>query len=131
MLKRKYSIAPLAYDKKMLTIEFDDNSRYGLLSVFLVSEVHNFEAWVKEQFDKVLSGECESNSFSGNICDVEITPDTTNVYDLFDDNEEPYKCEVDTKELRSLIDEWCEISAKFKETGELPVSSEWIENKLV
>ena len=121
----------LANDQKMLTIEFDDNSRYGLLSGFLLSEVHNFADWIKEHFDKVLSGKCESTTFSGNICDVEVTPSTTKVYDLFDDNEEPYKCEIDTKELRSLIDEWCEISDKFKETGELPVPSEWIEDKLV
>lgn len=54
----------------------------------------------------------------GNACHVEISPTTTKIYDLFAEEDEEYygtRCEVDTKELRLLIDEWCNRIKQFKE----------------
>ncbi|MGN0495043.1 MAG: hypothetical protein ACI4GW_02330 [Lachnospiraceae bacterium] len=81
------------------------------------SDVRVFEDWIKADFDKVLSGESVYEEVNGNVCCVEITPETTKVYDnLIEDDEEYYStcCEVDTQELRQIIEEWCEKVRKFK-----------------
>jgi len=48
---------------------------------------------------------------------VEIKPDQTKVFDnLVESDEEYYStcCEVDTKDLRQLIDEWCDKVHEYK-----------------
>lgn len=75
------------------------------------ADVTPFEYWIKSNFDKVLAGKSDYEEVNGNVCLAEIGPFTTKIYDnLIEDNEEYYAscCEVDTKELRELIDEWCD-----------------------
>lgn len=99
--------------KERLLIEFKEN-KYEILSTFLESDVSPFEEWIKSSFDKVLSGESEYEEVNGNVCCAEISPKTTKVYDnLVEDAIENW-CEVDTKELRQLIDEWCDKVREFK-----------------
>lgn len=103
--------------KERLLIEFKEK-KYETLSTFLISDVVNFEEWIKADFDKVLSGESEYEEANGNVCCAEISPKTTKIYHkLLGDDESYYSscCEVDTKELRQLIEEWCEKVREFKE----------------
>ena len=44
--------------KERLLIDFE-NEKYEMLSTFLSSEVTQFEEWIKEDFDAVLSGQAE------------------------------------------------------------------------
>ncbi|MCH5291379.1 MAG: hypothetical protein J1D88_06465 [Treponema sp.] len=84
---------------------------------FLSAEVPAFTDSIKSDFDKVLSRECEAKKFFGNVCGADITPATTKVYDNLADDDEEYAntcCEVDTKELQLLIDEWCDALKEFK-----------------
>ena len=64
--------------------------------------------------DRVLSGESEYEEVNGNVCCSEISPKTTKVYDNLAEDAMGNWCEVDTKELRQLIDEWCDKVRKFK-----------------
>ena len=58
-----------------------------------------------------------TKEISGNVCCAEINFKNTKIYNmLIEDDDEYYEtcCEVDTKELRQLIDEWCEKVREFK-----------------
>ena len=115
MIRTTYRMISIG-EKERLLIDFYDE-KYELLSTFLETEVASFEDWIKADFDAVLSGEYVQRIINGNICHVEIGPETTKVYnELIEDDEEYYRtcCEVNTKELRQLIDEWCEKYHEFK-----------------
>ncbi len=117
MIERKYKVIELSNGKKEITILFSDIKNPEILSSFFYSDVTPFEDWIKTDFDKVISGESEYEEVNGNVCSVEIGPVTTKIFDnLIEDDEEYYAscCEVDTKELRQLIDEWCEKVRELK-----------------
>lgn len=96
-----------------ISIIFEDNY-YQLLTTFMSSDVTPFEDWIKADFDKVLSGESEYEEVNGNVCCAEISLSTTKVYDNLAEDAMGNWCEVDTKELRQLIDEWCDKVREFK-----------------
>ena len=98
--------------KRRLLIEFKEN-KYQILSTFLESDVSPFEEWIKSDFDRVISGESEYEEVNGNVCCAEISPKTTKVYDNLAEDAMGNWCEVDTKELRQLIDEWCDKQKEF------------------
>ena len=85
-----------------------------IISAFMSCDVLPFEKWIKSGFDRVLSGESEYEEVNGNVCCAEISPKTTKVYDNLAEDAMGNWCEVDTKELRQLIDEWCDKVQKFK-----------------
>jgi len=117
MIEKKYKILELSNGKKDITILINNINHAEVLSSFLYSDVTAFEDWIKADFDRVISGEMEYQEVNGNVCSAEIRPVTTKLYDNFiEDDEEYYNtcCEVNTKELRALIDEWCEMVKKFK-----------------
>ena len=99
--------------KRRLLIEFKEN-KYQILSTFLESDVSPFEEWIKSDFDRVISGESEYEEVNGNVCCAEISPKTTKVYDNLAEDAMGNWCEVDTKELRQLIEEWCDKVREFK-----------------
>lgn len=112
-----YKIRYIKFNNKIDDLVFEFEEEQKLLSTFLSSDVTPFEDWIKADFDKVLSGESEYEEINGNVCSVEISPLTTKIYNmLIEDDEEYYTgcCEVDTKELRQLIDEWCDKVREFK-----------------
>lgn len=109
----------LKSSRERIKIVFDDD-KYLLLSTFLQGDVLSFAEWIKKDFEKVISGECEIAEFVGNICFVQITPLVTRIYNSLIEDEEEYQascCEVDTKALIMLIQEWCDIAKNKKETG--------------
>ena len=99
--------------KERLLIDFE-NEKYEMLSTFLSSEVTQFEEWIKENFDMVIEGKERKREIAGNVCGVEITLQKTMIYDMLAEDGMGNWCEVDTKELRQLIDEWCEKVREFK-----------------
>ena len=116
MIERKYVEYELAKGKKDICIVCICKNA-ETLNTFLCSDVWPFEEWIKSDFDKVLSGEIISKEISGNVCCAEINFKNTKIYNmLIEDDDEYYEtcCEVDTKELRQLIDEWCDKVREFK-----------------
>ena len=116
MIERKYVEYELAKGKKDICIVCNCKNA-ETLNTFLCSDVRPFEEWIKPDFDKVLSGEIISKEISGNVCCAEINFKNTKIYNmLIEDDDEYYEtcCEVDTKELRQLIDEWCDKVREFK-----------------
>ena len=113
MLEYKLRIVKLYNGEEFLTIDFE-NEKYEILSTFLEDDVTPFEEWIKEDFDAVLSGQAEYRENNGNVCGVEITASTTKIFNNLAEDGMGNWCEVDTKELRQLIDEWCEKVREFK-----------------
>lgn len=116
MIERKYVEYELAKGKKDICIVCNCKNA-ETLNTFLCSDVRPFEEWIKSDFDKVLSGKIISKEISGNVCCAEINFKNTKIYNmLIEDDDEYYEtcCEVDTKELRQLIDEWCDKVREFK-----------------
>ena len=116
MIERKYVEYELAKGKKDICIVCNCKNA-ETLNTFLCSDVRPFEELIKSDFDKVLSGEIISKEISGNVCCAEINFKNTKIYNmLIEDDDEYYEtcCEVDTKELRQLIDEWCDKVREFK-----------------
>ena len=117
MIEKEYKVFELKNGKKEITILFKNINHPEVLSSFFYSDVVPFGEWIKADFDKVLSGESKYEEVSGNVCLAEIRPDITKVYNnLIEDDEEYYAtcCEVETKELRQLIEEWCNKVSEFR-----------------
>ena len=113
MIERKYVEYELAKGKKDICIVCNCKNT-ETLNTFLCSDVRPFEEWIKSDFDRVISGESEYEEVNGNVCCAEISPKTTKVYDNLAEDAMGNWCEVDTKELRQLIDEWCDKVREFK-----------------
>ena len=127
MIEKEYKVFELKNGKKEITILFKNVKNPEVLSSFFFSDVIPFEKWIKEDFDKVLSGESKYEEVNGNVCAVEISPDITKVYNnLIEDDEEYYAtcCEVGTKEVRQLLEEWCDAVREFKKNTSENMSSD-------
>ena len=113
MIERKYVEYELAKGKKDICIVCNCKNA-ETLNTFLCSDVRPFEEWIKSDFDRVISGESEYEEVNGNVCCAEISPKTTKVYDNLAEDAMGNWCEVDTKELRQLIEEWCDKVREFR-----------------
>ncbi|WP_143318550.1 hypothetical protein [Clostridium sp. HBUAS56017] len=100
--------------QKELLIEFEDKSK-EIISTFLESDVQAFQDYVIEGLDNVLSGKSEYEELNGNVCGVEIHKDKTQIYDNLAEDGMGNWCEIETTELRELVDIWCNELKKFKE----------------
>ena len=117
MIEKIYKIFELSNGKKEITVLFNNIVNSEILTTFLCSDVIPFEDWVKADFDKVISGESEYEEVNGNVCSAEIRPITTKIYDNLIEDDEKYNatyCEVDTRELRQLIEECCNKAREIK-----------------
>ncbi len=95
---------------------FDDEHR--ILSEFL-DDVDSFTQDYLETFDKVLSGEVARESASGNACYFEADKEKTFIEFLYPEDEDTREtCTVNTRELRSLMDEWIQKRAEFMKNRE-------------
>ena len=115
MLKRDYQIYPIGENENRLTILFDIKNK-ETLTTFMVCDVAAFGNWISENISNVLSGKEQHLELGGNVCTIDVTPNTTKIYiELIEDDEEYYStmCEVDTKDLYEVIVEWCEKLKQF------------------
>lgn len=99
-------------DKDLIIIMED--KRYQIISTFLQSEGNIFQNHVCVALDKVLNGESKYEELNGNVCGVEINKDITQIYDNLAEDGMGNWCEVETKELRVLVDIWFKELKKFK-----------------
>ena len=101
-------------DKYSFCPEFEDKAADRVLSEFLMSDVSTFPDEVLELLDRVLSGQSEHEECSWNACYSEIDPDVSKIYcDLLNDDLIEESCEVNTRDLRELVEEWCREKKKF------------------
>lgn len=56
--------------------------------------------------EKVLKGESNFEEIGGNICSLEINKDNTKIINNFVTDDMQVECEIETAELKALIDLW-------------------------
>ena len=112
-----YSFREIVFDngEKEFAIDFHDKNK-EILSVFLFAESDDLQDRIINIIDKVINNESSYEKFVGNVCRVEVSPHTTKISDIFDMNT---PCEIETKELRNLIDIWLKKLDEFNKTGEV------------
>ena len=85
-----------------------------------MSDGQAFEEFIKTAFDKVLSGESEYEEINGNVCCAQISSKTTKIYDNLAEDCMGNWCEVDTRELRNIIAEWCDEVRQLNQSHKFP-----------
>lgn len=80
------------------------------LSTFFQTEVSNFSSVILDMINSVLNGEANEKIFNGNVCGATINGDVTHVFNALDDYEDEYgMCEIETDELKRIIEEYVEM----------------------
>ncbi|WP_143318545.1 hypothetical protein [Clostridium sp. HBUAS56017] len=115
-MKYNFRFDELSYsdgDKDLIIIV---EEKIQLVATFLMSDIQGSDPqYVFEAIDKVLSGESGYEELNGNVCGVEIHKDKTQIYDNLAEDGMGNWCEIETTELRELVDIWCNELKKFKE----------------
>lgn len=113
----------MKYDFKFDEISFNNGQKdliismqkeVELVATFLMSDVQGYPAYAVETLDKVLSGESEYEELNGNVCGLEIRKEKTTVYDNLADDGMGEWCEIETEELRELVDIWANKLDEFR-----------------
>lgn len=114
-MKYKYEFNDIVFksgNRKRIII-MDD--KYQMVAQFLMSDIQGSDPrYVFEVIDKVLDGQSEYEELNGNVCGVEIHKDMTQIYDNLADDGMGNWCEIETNELRELVDIWCNEIKRFK-----------------
>ena len=111
-MKRNYIVKVNKNSQKFLLVEFDSSSCQSL-SNFLNSEVHNFYPDIYKELEAVVTGQKESSGFGGNILNIDIGKEETEVYYQIDDESLAEPCFISTDELYKLVIEWKEMEDKM------------------
>ena len=112
MIKRAYDIFKYQNNSISLTISFFD-PYYQTLGEFFIVEVNNFYPHIYKELEAVVTGQKESSGFGGNMLNIDIGKEETEVYYQMDDESLGEPCFVSTDELYKLVVEWKEIEDKM------------------
>ena len=124
MLKREYDIFKYQNNSISLMISFFD-PYYQTLCEFFDTEVHNFYTHIQKELEAVVTGQKEESDFGGNMLNIDIGKEETEVYYQMDDESLGDPCFIPTEELYKLVLEWKEMEGKMR-SGEdcFPVTLE-------
>ena len=111
-MKRNYIVKVTKNSRKFLLVEFDSSSCQSLSS-FLNSEVHNFYPDIYKELEAVVTGQKEASDFGGNMLNIDIGKEETEVYYQIDDESLAEPCFISTDELYKLVIEWKEMEDRM------------------
>ena len=101
----------------------DEN--YHTLGDFFIIEVHNFYSHIYKELEAVVTGQKEESDFGGNMLNIDIGKEETEVYYQMDDESLGEPCFISTDELYKLVIEWKEMEERMKRGEEIfPVTLE-------
>lgn len=109
-----------SYERKRLVIDFSKKDM-AIVGEFLMSDAHLVNGKVLKEINDVIAGKKETILSSGNRCAWEIHADTTIISDLFVDMDgvQSYAAyEIETPELKRLIEIWLKKVAEFGKENE-------------
>ena len=112
MLKRRYGIFKYPDGDIRLSIKFLDE-KYQTLGEFFIVEVNDFYPHIYKELEAVVTGQKEESGFGGNMLNIDIGKEETEVYYQMDDENLGEPCFISTDELYKLIIEWKEIEDKM------------------
>ena len=105
-MKYSYSFRIVHINENYNVLTIDLPREIKIVSTFLQSDVQSDGHWFLEAIDKVLSGKETYQEFGGNICILQIKPDKTIFLDSLADDGIGNSCEIETIELKELIEIW-------------------------
>ena len=113
-MKRIYSVVVFGNEENdiMLVLKFT-NQKFQSLSTFLNSEVYNFYTHIYKELEAVVTGQKEASEFGGNILNIDIGKEETEVYYQMDDESLSEPCFIPTNELYKLVLEWKEMEDRM------------------
>ena len=124
MLKREYDIFKYQNNSTSLMISFFD-PYYQTLCEFFDTEVHNFYPHIQKEIEAVVTGQKEESDFGGNMLNIDIGKEETEVYYQMDDESLGDPCFIPTNELYKLVLEWKEMEERMKRGEDIfPVTLE-------
>ena len=124
MLKRQYEIFKFPDGDIRLSIKFLDEN-YQTLGDFFIIEVHNFYPHIQKELEAVVTGQKEESDFGGNMLNIDIGKEETEVYYQMDDESLGDPCFIPTEELYKLVLEWKEMEERMKRGEDIfPVTLE-------
>jgi hypothetical protein len=116
-MKYRYKFNKIVFDDgdKFLIIVMDDE-KYRMIAQFLMSDIQGQDPqYVFDAIDNVTSGKSNYKELNGNVCGVEIHKEKTQIYDNLAEDGMGDWCEIETKELRKLVEIWHNELKKFNE----------------
>ena len=113
MLKRQYGIFKYPDGDIRLSIKFLDEN-YQPLGDFFIIEVHNFYPHIQKKLEAVVTGQKEASDFGGNMLNIDIDKEETEVYYQMDDESLGDPCFIPTNELYKLVLEWKEMEDRMR-----------------
>ena len=124
MLKRQYEIFKFPDGDIRLSIKFLDEN-YQTLGDFFIIEVHNFYSHIYKELEAVVTGQKEESDFGGNMLNIDIGKEETEVYYQMDDESLGEPCFIPTEELYKLVIEWKEMEDRMRKGEDIfPVTLE-------
>ena len=112
MLKRQYGIFKYHDGDIRLSIKFLDEN-YQTLGEFFIIEVNTFYPHIYKELEAVVTGQKEESDFGGNMLNIDIGKEETEVYYQMDDESLGESCFIPTNELYKLVLEWKEMEDKM------------------
>ena len=112
MLKRRYGIFEYPDGDIRLSIKFLDE-KYQTLGEFFIVEVNECYPHIYKELEAVVTGQKESSGFGGNILNIDIGKEETEVYYQIDDESLAEPCFISTDELYKLVIEWKEMEDRM------------------
>ena len=112
-MKRIYSVVVFGNEENdiMLVLKFTDQ-KFQSLSNFLNSEVHNFYPHIYKELEAVVTGQKEESDFGGNMLNIDIGKEETEVYYQMDDESLGDPCFIPTNHEK---EEYLDLVQKLEE----------------
>ena len=111
MLKRQYGIFKFPDGDIRLSIKFLDEN-YQTLGDFFIIEVHNFYPHIYKELEAVVTGQKEASDFGGNMLNIDIGKEETEVYYQMDDESLGDPCFIPTNHEK---EEYLDLVQKLEE----------------
>lgn len=111
-MKYKYTIerVPTNWETEFLVMKLPPE--INAVASFISEITLDLAGWYLEGFERVLSGEEDYQERDGEFLGSQIRKNTTKIYDMFGGDYET--CEIETKELKELIEIWVAELKAFK-----------------
>ena len=119
-MKYKYAFDEIVFksgNKARIIIMKDE--KYRMIPQFLISDIQGGDAeYVFSAIDNVVAGVVPYKVLNGNVCGVEIHKEKTQICDNLAEDGMGDWCEIETTELRKLVEIWVNEVKRFKKTHE-------------
>lgn len=114
-MKYTFEFNEISFDNGQKDLVINLPKEVELVATFLMSDIQGYPLYIIEALENVLNEKNEYEELNGNVCGVEIRKEKTIVYDNLADDGMGNWCEIETEELRELVDIWINKLKEFRD----------------